>query len=546
MTTTTPAAARFRPHLPANALIALVAVFIVLFCNHRLWGLVFAYSSGPVFTVVIGAVVFAIAVLLALPFSFKGAIKPWLAFLLISAAAASVLTSDFGAVADRHAVASVFETDRREAGEMMSLWVLARIGLLGVLPAALVFWTRIRWKPFLREAGSRLLLLLAAAGLLAIAIFGFGQSVSSFARNHMEIRHLVMPLAPINASINYYRHSVQDNRPYVKIGMDAHARHPGRAGDKPRALVVVVGESARSASFSLAGYGRDTNPELSRLPIAFFPKVQSCGTNTATSVPCMFSDLGRKNYDAKVAVKRDNALDLLARAGWKVTWIDNNAGSKKVAARLEEIGVMESRDPRWCGKEGCQDGMMVELLRERLSKVDADTVIVLHMLGSHGPAYYARYPKEFARFQPDCRGTDLQACTRAAIINTYDNTILYTDHVLAQMIGLLRDDARIDGALFYVSDHGESTGERGLYLHGAPWAIAPSEQTTVPMLAWASPGYAQRVSLDMACLRRDAGQAYSHDNFFDTLLGFGGVTSNAQRPALDITAACRRPSASPH
>ena len=132
MIPTTPAAARFRPRLPANALIALVAVFIVLFCNQRLWGLVFASSSGLAFDLVIGTVVFAIIVLLAAPLSFKGAIKPWLAFLLVTAAAANVLTSDFGAVADRHAVASVFETDRREAGEMMSLWVLARIGLLGV------------------------------------------------------------------------------------------------------------------------------------------------------------------------------------------------------------------------------------------------------------------------------------------------------------------------------------------------------------------------------------------------------------------------------
>lgn len=543
MTETTSTAGGWRPRLSANAIAMLAAGWMTLLCNQRLWSLIHAspaesLAQGLLFKAVMGGVVFAMALALILPFSVKGAFKPWLALLLVIAASANVLTVDFGAVADRHAIASVFETDRREAGEMMSAWVLARIFALGVLPALLVFWTRIEWKPFWRELLSRWKPVLAVLAPFAIAILGFGQQAIPFARNHPEARYLTLPFSAVAGVLGYIQHSIEGNRPHVQIGLDA--RHAPDPDDVPRLLVLVVGESARAESFSLAGYPRDTNPELSKLPIAFFGDVASCGTNTATSLPCMFSDLGRADYDQKVANKRDNAIDLLARAGWKIEWIDNNASSKKVAARIGEEGVMNRRDLRWCLADGCQDGMLVEMVRERIGKVSADSVIVLHSLGSHGPAYYARYPSEFARFKPECRSTDLQSCSREAIVNTYDNTIAYTDHVLGQLIRMLQADARVDGALLYISDHGESTGEHGLYLHGAPYAIAPGQQTRVPMLMWASDLYARDTGIDMACLRAKGSGEYSHDNFFDTLLGFAGVESAAERPALDITRSCRR------
>ena len=537
---------RFRPTLSTNTAAVLAAAWMTLLCNQRLWGLIHANPADSLvqallFKAVMGGVILALALALVLPFTFKGAFKPWVALLLVIAAAANVLTVDFGAVADRHAIASVFETDRREAGEMMSAWVLARIFVLGVLPALLLFWTRLQWKPFFRELLSRWKPLLAVIAPLAIAILGFGQQAIPFARNHPESRYLTLPFSALSGLGSYLQHSVDDQRPHVRIGLDAK-RVPASTG-KARVLLLVVGESARSQSFSLAGYARDTNPELSKLPIAFFGNIASCGTNTATSLPCMFSDLGRAAYDQKVANKRDNAIDLLARAGWRVEWIDNNASSKKVAARVTEIPVMNATDPRWCGKEGCQDGMLVDMLRERLPKISQNTVLVLHTLGSHGPAYYARYPAEFARFKPECRTTDVQNCPREAIANTYDNTIAYTDHILASLVTEIEAMPALDGALLYISDHGESTGEHGLYLHGAPYAIAPTQQTRVPMLMWASDGYARDIGLDMACLRGKGEGAYSHDNFFDTLLGFAGVASSAQRPALDITAGCRRPAA---
>lgn len=534
-----------RPRLSANALMFITALWLTVLCNQRLWGLIWAVPmEGGIalwlFRALMAALIFAFALGLMLPLSFRGALKPWLIALLLMSASANVLTVDFGAVADRHAIASVFETDQREAGEMMSAWVLTRIFLLGVLPALFVVLARLEWQPFRQELRARWKPLLLVVAPITLAITLAGQQVIPFVRNHPEARYLTLPFSVLSAIRGHLRHTFKTTPPHQVIGEDARLLHPANAGDKPRVLVVVVGESARSESFAFDGYARDTNPALAKLPVVFFGRVQSCGTNTATSLPCMFSDLGRKDYDQHIANHRDNALDLLQRAGWQVEWFDNNTGSKKVASRVAESGWQSRPDPRWCGANGCHDGLLQHYLAERIGRIERDTVIVLHMLGSHGPAYYERYPQDLARFLPECRSTQLQSCSREAILNSYDNTIAYTDHVLAAMIQILDGSPGIDAALLYISDHGESTGEKGLYLHGAPYAFAPEQQTRVPMIAWASPRYAARIGLDMQCLKAKRNGQYAHDHFFDTLLGLADVSSNAQHAALDISHDCRK------
>ena len=123
------------------------------------------------------------------------------------------------------------------------------------------------------------------------------------------------------------------------------------------------------------------------------------------------------------------------------------------------------------------------------------------MLGNHGPAYFKRYPEAFAASPRPATPTSCASAAREQIVNAYDNALLYTDHVLAKTIAFLQAQrGRFDTALVYVSDHGESLGEKGLFLHGVPYAIAPDEQTKVPMTWWLSPGYAASFGLDTACL----------------------------------------------
>jgi lipid A ethanolaminephosphotransferase len=193
--------------------------------------------------------------------------------------------------------------------------------------------------------------------------------------------------------------------------------------------------------------------------------------------------------------------------------------------------------PEFCSTGECFDEVLLVGLDDLLAQLRTDTLIVLHQRGSHGPAYHRRYPAAFRRFVPTCETNDLRECSREAILNTYDNTILYTDHVLGETIRLLRRHAdRLDIALVYVSDHGESLGENSLYLHSLPYWIAPDEQTHIPFLVW----FMDDMALDSACIAGRRDQPFSHDYLFHTILGLMDVETQVYDPALDLLDPCRR------
>lgn len=532
-----------RPTLGANALLLLTVLFIVVALNARLWRIVFDAPGldglrGIGVIAAIAAALFALTLLMLLPLSLRWTFRPGLALVLTLAAGATYFIGDFGAVIDRHALASVYETDVREAGEWLNARMLLTIAGLGLLPATLLWWVKIDWQSPLRELWSRLKLAALAFALLGIAAAGFGKDVASLLRNHMELRHIANPFALLAAQLSYMDHARDDDRPLQTIGLDARRGAALKAGERPVVLVLAIGESARASSYSLNGYGRPTDARMRALGVLNFSDVASCGTNTATSLPCMFTDLGRKEYEDGAAKYRENVLDVLMRGGYDVLWLDNNTGSKSLAKRAKEVRAGREADPTLCNEEGCHDQVLVEQLRATLPTIRRDTVVVLHLLGSHGPAYYSRYPEAFAKFTPECRSNQLQQCSDLQLRNTYDNTILYTDHILASTAELLRDDPRIDPALLYVSDHGESLGEHGLYLHGAPYAIAPDEQTHVPMMLWAPERFAARRGLDLPCLRGRGKRPMSHDHFFHSVLGLADMASAVRKPALDLFDGC--------
>src|SRR6185369_10547056 len=186
------------------------------------------------------------------------------------------------------------------------------------------------------------------------------------------------------------------------------------------------------------------------------------GTSTEVSVPCMFSPYGRADYDEHRIRSSETLLDVLVRAGYRVRWIDNQSGCKGVCkgpgVEYEKIDVKS--DPVLCADGECRDEMIVRRLATELADVHGNTVFVLHMMGNHGPAYFRRYPPAYRLFVPDCATAELRDCTREQVVNAYDNAILYTDHILAQLIATLSAESpRLDSAMLYVSDHGESLGE---------------------------------------------------------------------------------------
>jgi lipid A ethanolaminephosphotransferase len=236
-------------------------------------------------------------------------------------------------------------------------------------------------------------------------------------------------------------------------------------------------------------------------------------------------------------------LHVLARAGAEVRWRDNQSGCKGVCEGLPTERVIDlAPPPELCEEGRCFDEALLHRLEERIRPSRGTHVVVLHELGNHGPSYFRRHPRAFARFQPACEQDDLRLCTREQIVNAYDNDLLYTDDVLVRLIGLLTAQAdRVDSALVYVSDHGESLGENNLFLHGIPYAIAPDVQKQVPMVMWFSPGFAPRAGLDTACLAQRAREPAAHDHLFHTVLGLMDVRTALHEPAWDLTAGCRKP-----
>lgn len=466
--------------------------------------------------------------------------KPVLAAVLLISAASSYFMDSYGIVIDPGMIANVAQTDAAEALELFSWRLGGWLLVFGVLPAWVIIRIKVTPAASLRRAiAARVLAALAAAACLAAIVFSQYQSYASLLRNHRELRLLLVPWNVAAAIHGYAKNQLAAPRALTVVGADAHLAAHAAAGAKRRLVVLVVGETARAANFALNGYPRATNPELAGSGILSFGQVSSCGTATAVSLPCMFLDAGRSGYEEGMAKRREGLLDVLQRAGVAVQWRDNNSGCKGVCDR---VPYETAKAPDLCQGDACYDEALLRGLQDFLDRQAADTLVVLHMKGSHGPSYFKRYPPEFERFKPVCQDNQLDRCDRQSIVNAYDNSLLYTDHVLAKTIDLLkRNSQRFDTGLVYVSDHGESLGENGLYLHGFPYAMAPREQTRIPMLVWLSDGLARRKQLDVACLTRQQDRALSHDNLFHSILGLMDVQTVARRANQDLFAACEPP-----
>lgn len=467
--------------------------------------------------------------------------KPaWITLLTLTASAAYFMDS-YGLVVDRVAIQSVIETNPREASEWLS-WRMLPYVVAALLPSLWLLRQRLSPGSWRREVAVKLAVTVIAIAVIAGGLFSNFARLSSLARNNRDLQHLINPTTVLQSTYGYARRLIAPRPTTVAaIHTDAHRGPSWSAPAKPRVLVLVVGESARASSFSLLGYERVTNPKLVTKNVIAFGNVRSCGTSTAVSLPCMFSDLGRSHYSDLKARGRESLLDVLGHAGLRSLWVDNNTGSKNVAARSGQISVADATDPEYCDAAGCYDDILADRLRDLLGAKNPLSVIVLHQKGSHGPSYFERYPEPFKRFQPTCESNDLADCTKEQIVNTYDNSILYTDHNLATVIDVLRArEVDIDSALVYVSDHGESTGENGMYLHGAPSFMAPDEQTRVPLIVWFSTGFASQHLIDTGCLQSHASTPLSHDNLFHSVLGLMDVRTRGYRSELDLFAGCRR------
>ncbi len=516
-----------------NILILAAAIFIVLFDNAAFFrNVIMVYpptkGSNLLYIISLGIGATGVIILLLALLASRLTTKPLLVIFLMTGAVLSYFMNHYNVVIDSTMIQNILETNVNESRDLFSLKLLSTLFFLGILPSLAVCVIPLGHLPLRRALISRLKLIGIALLLILIPIFSFSRFYASFFREHKVLRYYANPTYAIYSTYKYLTQSAGSTPVIVQpIGNDAKIPET----DKNRELIiVVVGEAARADRFSLNGYERKTNPLLSREDVIFYPNVQSCDTSTATSVPCMFSDLTRAEFSSKKAKTRENILDIVERAGVNVLWRDNNSDSKGVALRVPYEDYMNPDNNTICDEECRDEGMLVGL-QDYIDAQKKDILIILHQMGNHGPAYYKRYPKEFEQFTPVCKNNQLEQCSPDEINNAYDNCILYTDFFLSKTIDLLKkNDQRFETALFYISDHGESLGEYGVYLHGMPYPLAPESQKHIAAILW----FGENFQINRDTLKSEAQQTYSHDNLFHTLLGALEIHTESYVSALDI------------
>jgi lipid A ethanolaminephosphotransferase len=538
-----------RPSFTTEQLILIASLFWALALNRSFFAAALRSQEPGVlanaaFVGSLGLMLVALQALLLGLLATRHTVKPLLAVLTLVGALAMHYMLAYGVVIDPSMVRNAVRSEFAETRELLS-WALALDVLLyAVLPMALLFLARIEVRPWRRRLRARALLLVGATGVFALALLWQFQPFASMSRNHKEIRYLVTPLNTMWSLGAVLAADVRGAaKPRQAIGLDAAPGASWASRGKPRIVVLVVGETARTANWGLSGYTRQTTPQLAQLAVVNFSDVTACGTSTEVSLPCMFAPVGRRDYDEARIRGSESLLHVATRAGVVTHWRDNQSGCKGVCDGLPQDTVNAALAPGLCQEGRCLDEGLLRGFDERLSALHGSRgtqLLVLHMLGNHGPSYFRRYPPAFERFTPVCRNDDLGRCTREEIVNAYDNALLYTDHVLATLIGALTAHAeQVDSAMVFVSDHGESLGEKNLFLHGVPYVIAPKEQTQVPMLFWSSSGFARSASLNTDCLRERARQPATHDHLFHSLLALLDVKTSLYAPEWDFTSTCR-------
>lgn len=516
--------------LTPTRLILLVAAFFVLTANFSFFDKVTdvypinAENFG--FLVSLVFFFYALTALLTLGLSFLMPVR-WAVTLLVFLTAITAYYADsLGVVIDSSMIRNIMETNVKEALDLINISLIIRLLLAGVLPAIVIWKLPLHTSGFKRELRYKLQTAVALILLLALCIMPLSDHYSSFFREHKPLRYYSNPSFPIYSMGKYIRQKIKSSVIPTFTTLATHVeRNTADSGKK--LVILVVGETVRSDHFSLNGYQRETNPLLAKeKQLISYTDISACGTSTAISVPCMFAYAGRKDFDPDEAEHTENILDILDRGKVNVLWRDNNSDSKGVAVRLTYEDYKSPALNTECDSE-CRDTGMLVGLQEYIESHPGDVLVVLHQMGSHGPAYYKRYPKEFEKFKPACNSAELSTCSIEEITNAYDNSILYTDYFLTRVIAFLKQNTpEYETSMFYFSDHGESLGEAGIYLHGLPYMFAPDAQTKVPVLTWA--GSSSHIDYDKTLKLKDLPN--SHDALFPTLLKIFEISTDLKPP----------------
>jgi len=518
-------------------LIVATVLFIALFDNYTFYNKVLEVYplSYENFGFLLSLVVLLIALntLVFTLLSSKYTSKAILIFVVLVSSLSNYFMNSYHVVIDADMLRNAIQTNSDEAFDLVTPKQIFYFFFLGILPSLLIYKIPILYRDLKSELFSKAKYIFVSFIVIVLCFTLFNKNYTSFFREHKPLRYNVNPTYWIYAIGDYVSKTFASTpQKLQEIGLDAKVDEPEQTYKE--LVIVVVGEAARADHFSLNGYKRETNPLLAQEDIINFSNIYSCGTSTAHSVPCMFSILTQDQYSYKKAKATQNILDVLSHTDFiDILWRDNNSDSKGVALRVPYEDFKNEKNNPLCDTECRDEGMLIGLDSYIQAHKGKDILIVLHQMGNHGPAYYKRYPKEFEKFTPTCKTKQLEKCTQEEIINSYDNALLYTDHFLAKTINFLKQyDNTHETALIYMSDHGESLGENGLYLHGLPYFMAPDAQKHIGSFLWL--GKEMQKEFPLETLRQKQTKKYSQDNLFHTLLGLFEVETELYEQKKDI------------
>ena len=452
---------------------ALLSIYTLLAYHYPLFKVIVENLEGG-FNGVIITVGFAV-LMLATNFFFYNlllyltrTVGKWItAFTLIGDAIMLYFVNTYDVLVTDSMMGNVFNTRYSEASGYFSLSAVLYVVFLGILPATLLILQQIDYKSLKRFGINTGIALATMVAMVAININNF----TWIDRHATKLGSLLMPWSYTVNSVRYYNAERKRNQKEILLP-DATITN-----SRKEVVVIIIGESARSQNFSLYGYDKKTNPLLENQAVTALT-AKSAATYTTAGVKAIL--------DHKPTDKLYEILpNYLYRAGVDVVWRTANWGEPPV--HIEKYQKVADLKAAYPDADDKYDGILTVGLKEVVESSAADKVlIVLHTSTSHGPTYFSKYPSEFERFTPVCTTVEMAKAVPEELINAYDNTILYTDYLVNEVIESMKSLTDYRSCVMFISDHGESLGENNLYMHGVPMAMAPKEQVEIPFIVWTS------------------------------------------------------------
>lgn len=472
----------------------------------------------------------------------------------------------FGQPSDAHLYGVIADTNFEEVTSWLGPWLLLVVAAGLVWIGLLAWMARCWWYVDWHWAHRSRTWVLTASALLTVLLLIMHQAVSPAVARLVEgeddpyLEHSVNKarvgvigvteaIYPWGVPLRWanYREHQQALAQHAQLNANFDFGVSWRAGSPPRRQIqiLVIGETGRPDRWRVFGAKRDTTPRLaSRAGLITFPDAVSAAAATREAVPLMLTR--RPPSDLLAPPREPSLVAAFRQAGYRTYWLSTQGAAGRhetpvsvLAGEADERHFINAVDYR---QAGALDGELLPLLQKILDRNEPRQLIVLHTLGSH-LSYAHRYPRDFERFQPALQPSDVPDIWSSALldklINAYDNSVLYTDHVLDEAIAQL-DRRGAAATLLYAADHGETLYDGSCRRGGHGFGAETNYR--IPMVIWTSAAWQAARPEAQAALKAHALSPVSSLSIFATMTGLAGFDTTRPNGHTDLSSSAWRPS----